>query len=303
MASRNQVLKAMDQRLIPHSVYDEKHPYHYGHYAENLYCPMGEQALQAYSRGSGSELLGKDGPAKMSSIASSSAMTFNLLGNGPAVIDAGGKLPAGAYQVEFEKQLLTQNTGRFPANLDAFLSNESAKTAIFCEMKLLEWLQTANQDALAESYSAKNRFFAPEDGSYDAFTQVIEKMNSKPFRRYDGYQMFKHLLGIYNHTAHTTRDGLQKFPYPSMAGQYSQICLVNVVNEFPFSDSEYCEALKEEKDEADTFRDLIEHSDIPDLFKRNCGAKLKILYMSADAFAAKLKMSHEKREYLTNRYF
>ena len=301
MASRDKITKAMNDRLPAHAGYDVDHPYHFQNYEENLYTPMGEQALQAYSRGSGGELVSKDGPPKMTSIASSSAMTFNLLGNGPAVIVPGSALPAGAYQVEFEKQLLTQNTGKFPANLDAFLSNESARIAIFCEMKMLEWLQKPN--GLAQSYGSRERFFNPDDGSHKAFKDVIKKLNAQPFTHYDAYQMFKHLLGIYNHTAHTTRNSLNRFAYPSMAGQYSQIYLVNVVNEFPFDDAAYQADLAKEHQEAEAFIQLIGQSAVPQLFLDNCGAKLKLLYMSAKDFASELYMPHDKWAYLNNRYF
>ena len=54
------------------------------HKRDNLFWSMGEQAHNAYKQGGGSELLpepknGKEFPPKMASIASSSAMTFNLL--------------------------------------------------------------------------------------------------------------------------------------------------------------------------------------------------------------------------------
>ena len=67
---------------------------------------MADHVLKAYGEGSGSELqpyvrFGKQCPAKMSSIASSSAMTFNLLGNTHATILPETKLPQGVYQVQY----------------------------------------------------------------------------------------------------------------------------------------------------------------------------------------------------------
>ena len=99
MALRDKVTAAM-QQVPKEKVYSSDYPFYYKDYRDNLFCPMGEQAYNAYQQGSGSELLpelknGKECPPKMASIASSSAMTFNLLGDGPAVIK-GNHLPQGA---------------------------------------------------------------------------------------------------------------------------------------------------------------------------------------------------------------
>ena len=73
-------------------VHSPAYPFYYKDYADNLYMRMGHQALQAYEEGSGGETKpytwkgsGKTVtcPPKMASIASSSAMTFNLLGEDP----------------------------------------------------------------------------------------------------------------------------------------------------------------------------------------------------------------------------
>ena len=120
MALRDKVTEAMPQ-VPKEKVYSSDYPFYYKDYRDNLFCPMGEQAYNAYQQGSGSELLpelknGQECPPKMASIASSSAMTFNLLGDGPAVIK-GSHLPQGAYQVQYEKQMFTLGRSISPAHL------------------------------------------------------------------------------------------------------------------------------------------------------------------------------------------
>ena len=96
MSLREKVTEVMlTNTPIPNSKVDAKRKFYYARYEDNLFCPLGEQALKAYDNGSGAETRPvekmvkgqKDiSPAKMASIASSSAMTFNLLGNEPATI-------------------------------------------------------------------------------------------------------------------------------------------------------------------------------------------------------------------------
>ena len=55
-----------------------------------------------------------------------SAMTFNLLGNGPATILPNSILPAGTYQVQYEKQM-------YPLCIRGYVPNkERLFEAIFC---------------------------------------------------------------------------------------------------------------------------------------------------------------------------
>ena len=91
-------------------------PYYLKRLEDNLVMPMSKQHVAEYGRGSGSELDGK-----MKALRSSSAMTFNLLGNGPVHLNGEYDLPAGTYAVEFEHQLPTLARNPRPANLDAKL--------------------------------------------------------------------------------------------------------------------------------------------------------------------------------------
>ena len=273
---------------IPDGKADAKRTFYYATYEDNLYCPLGEQALKAYANGNGAETRPtaqkRKGqivihPAKMASIASSSAMTFNLFGNDPATILTDDVLPRGTYDVQYEKQMYTINKGSNPANLDAFLNNESEQTAIFCEMKMLEWL--GGPSYLKEVYLNPNHYFVPDYAhigcpvdAYQTFRDVIERLIDKNkltsngyrsvFKRYDAWQMLKHLLSIYNYTSLATQNAVNAFGHiPSMAGKYHRIILANVVNEFPAERIEdvsvrekYVAAMEEEREEARRFLEV-----------------------------------------------
>ena len=324
MDLRKAVTKAMPQ-VPKEKMYSSDYPFHYKDYADNLFCPLGKAAQDAYGNGSGNETqptqkVQKDGsvittPAKMASVASSSAMTFNLLGNDPAVILLNPWLPAGTYQVQYEKQMRTLDIRSNPANLDAFLSNEDEKTAIFCEMKLLEWLNKPGD--LKERYGKRECYFTPDNSvvsfpidAFGVFKKVIEEIEKAAFVHYDGWQMFKHLLAIYNHTSFTTQKAVEKLPqFPSVAGKYNRIILSNVVNEFPperIADekvrSQYLIALEQEREEAVRFVGIIHNSGIPRLYDNNCNAAIEVKYISAKTFADCLKITDKRRDYLT-RYF
>lgn len=312
MDLRKKITEAMG-KVTPEKSFDAKHPYHYYNYQDNLFCPMGDQARLAYALGSGKELLpytqnGTNCPAKMSSITSSSAMTFNLLGDGPAHISTNEYLPAGAYQVQYEKQMYTLNMGSNPANLDAFLSNEREKNAIFCEMKLLEWLGKPGE--LKPSYRT-DKYFFDKVAAYPVFDSLIQKIEAEKFKCYDAWQMFKHLLAIYNYTSFSAKVTVEAFQeFPSMAGKYTDITLLNVVNEFPIdrlkddskAQTAYCDALETERAEKERFLSIVNQEDVTRLFRDHCNATIHIHYLSAKDFAGCLKMTGARRKFL-ERYF
>ena len=308
MDLRKKITEAMG-KVSPEKSFDAKHPYHYRNYQDNLFCAMGDQALQAYGGGSGGEMIATEqSPAKMASIASSSAMTYNLLGDGPIEIVQGYSLPHGFYQVQYEKQMYTLNMGSKPANLDAFLSNEYEQTAIFCEMKLLEWLGTSRE--LKPGYRT-DRYYFDKSVAYPVFDSLRKKIEAENFQRYDAWQMFKHLLAIYNYTSFSTKADVEAFrKIPSMAGKYTDITLVNVVNEYPgarLSDDPkvqeyYRRALEKEHAEKDKFLAIVNNGEVAKLFRDHCNAFICIQYLSAIEFAACLAMPKEKEAYLT-RYF
>ena len=325
MTLRDKVtMEMLKMHPIPVTLQNPKYTVYYSNYKDNLYCPMDEKAQRAYEKGEGSEtkprIITKNGvtytePAKMASIASSSAMTFNLLGNGNADILPNGVFPAGSYSIEYEKQMYTLASMKKPAHLDAFLSNEPHKTAIFCEMKLFEWLD--NPRKISRTYFNNKYYFETDklatDFSKNAFAfftewaKVLEETN---FKRYDAWQMFKHLLAIYNYTSFVTKDALNKADCNrSMAGKYRDIILVNVVNEFPaelIEDAkvrvQYEKALCEERTEAQIFRSTMKECDIASVFNKNCNAEIRVEYISAKDFAGLLNISENKKEYLKRYY-
>lgn len=335
MSLREKVTESiMKYTYMPDEKADKSRKFYFKTYEDNLYCPLGEAALKAYDTGNGGETKptvknykGKvvHSPAKMASVVSSSALTFNLLGNDSITITSGDVLPHGIYDVQYEKQMFTINQGSNPANLDAFLSNNDKKTAVFCEMKYLEWLGTPG--VLKKAYLEEKNYFMQDKAAvecsikaYDAFIDVIDKLKEdistdnktyrSKFSRYDAWQMLKHLLAIYNYTSFVTKASVDSFAsIPSMAGEYNKIILLNVVNEFPAgkveditSREKYEMAMVTEREEANKFIETIRNSEIPNLFKNNCKASIDVQYISAEKFADTIEMNKEKREYL-KRYF
>ena len=165
---------------------------------DNLVVPMSESVRSMYESGSGNEL-----DWKMCSIRSSSAMTFNLLGNGPVKIASGKR--EGVYELAYEYQLPTLRNNPHPANLDAYLHGEGED--VYCEMKMFEWLGTPHH-ALRPDYLETANYLLPREDA-ESFVALFRKLacvgvmgkGRKSERlsdgRYDSLQMAKHLLAIY----------------------------------------------------------------------------------------------------------
>ena len=154
---------------IPNDKRDIYHKFYYRDYRDNLIYAMAPQHFQEYSKADGGELNSSGRkPAKMASIASSSAMTFNLLGNQSVTVKEGQRFSPGQYSITYEKQLYTLKKGSKAANLDAFLKNEIEREAIFCEMKMLEWI--GSPPALKASYLDPAYYFCGD--AYDVFHRI-----------------------------------------------------------------------------------------------------------------------------------
>lgn len=290
-----------------------------------FYREMAMEHKIQYGRGSGGELeSGKDGrPPKMASLRSSSAMTYNILGNHAVVLkeNSCGFVP-GQYQIEYEKQLYTLKRG-MPANLDAFLYSE--KHALFCEMKMMEWICSI-PGGLRGAYKDESQYFASETNkrSIEEFCRIIHLLEKEMiscsriaqneeifhFKRYDAWQMFKHMLAIYNHlSAHTAealkeRQRQNKSIDVNMTGKFSTASLVNVVFE-PSPDifsartkNSYLKLLKEEHEERDIFLEIIQNSGLHEIFREDCGVDFHIKYMTAAEFIDCLEKTEEEKEYL-----
>lgn len=165
---------------------------------DNLAVPISDGVRAMYEGGSGGEL-----DWKMCSIRSSSAMTFNLLGNGPVRIASGGH--AGTYGLAYEYQLPTLRNNPHPANLDAYLESENED--VYCEMKMLEWLGAPRHVLRPDYLEAANYLIPREDAEHfiALFRELSHVGNTGKGRgperlsdgRYDSLQMAKHLLAIY----------------------------------------------------------------------------------------------------------
>ena len=314
----------LNNHPIPLELQNPEHEFYYNDYVNNLYCPMGNDALRAYNEGNGCETMSQKTtikgktyirPAKMASIASSSALTFNLLGNNPVKILPDNILPSGTYNITYEKRMHSLALRSAVAHLDAFLSDKENKTAIFCEMKMLEWLDKPR--TISETYFSHKYYFEedtlavnfPED-AYGFFTKWAQLLRNENFIRYDVWQMFKHILAIYNYSSFVTKKSLNNYkPQSSIAGEYDRIILANVVNEFPAelikdekTKLEYERALYEEQSEARVFIETMSYCQIPRIFDNNCNSGIQIEYLSAKQFAEMIEMSESKRTYLKRYY-
>ena len=245
--------------------------YYLKHLEDNLVVPMSNDVQCMYRKGSGKELC-----SKMHAIRSSSAMTFNLLGNGPVEIKSGSH--AGKYnRIEYEYRLETLENNPHPANLDAYL--EGGNEDIYCEMKMLEWLDDDCHE-ISAAYTDKNRYPVPETAGN--FIRLFEELapNFAPAKeeriadgRYDCLQMAKHLLAIYNKVA-TEPDYKPK-----------RVTLLNCVWEFTDSkvlegyEGKYSKMRDEEHEGFKKFKELATELVVP-LFEAE-GVPLSIEYITA----------------------
>ena len=291
-------------------------PKYYADYHSNLFGNMSDEHKNQYERGNGEELSDKNKtPAKMKSIFSSSAMTYNLLGNGEIrANDGNGTFAPGTYKIEYEKKLITVNTSggrQHPAHLDAFLLNGA--DAVFCEMKMSEWLRDDPGFLRLAYFEEKNYYFNTADGK-DALAafktlrdslcaNMLEYRASKPkdgseydphrFTRYDVWQMYKHILGIYNMSSAVTKGTLAAHQKDDvrLLPPLKTARLVNVVFEPPlnaFSDEklrkEYSDLRVKEYGEFSIFKRCVEESGLVAVFKKDCGFDFSLCLLSAADF-------------------
>jgi len=299
---RNKLTEIIKEKLcpIPADQQDPNYRFYYQNYADNLLYPMNSRHQREYGEGSGGELEAKGTrPAKMASIVSSSAMTFNLLGNEQIVVKPEQIFAEGAYRVEYEKKLPTLNKRSSPANLDAYLCHTEKQEAIFCEMKMMEWLNAP--PPLKDAYRHPEAYFHLEAGEVfcDLIGQLMDTCPAEQtdnyhsrFEQYDAWQMLKHALAIYNATSLEAKEKMEKqLPGVSVAGQFKKITLANVVFEMDSNlikeeklRKRYQDALDREHAEADAFIKTVEKP-IADLFRRYCDVDFKILYLPVSDFA------------------
>lgn len=258
---------------------------------DNLAVPMSGKVRAMYEGGSGSEL-----DWKMCSIRSSSAMTFNLLGNGPVKVASGKH--AGAYELAYEYQLPTLRNNPHLANLDAYLQGEAED--IYCEMKMFEWLGTPHH-VLRPDYLETTHYLVPHEDA-ECFIALFRKLASvgvvgkgrKSERlsdgRYDSLQMAKHLLAIYGKVANDPKHRPKKltllncvweFTNPEVLGRY---------------EAKYRQMEAEEHEGFERFVELAEEHVAP-LFEAK-GVPLSIEYVKATELMEAVEYEKPHREKL-----
>ena len=176
----------------------DKRIYYFAKLEDNLIKNMSPSTEANFLSGSGNELKGK-----MKAIYSSSAMTYNLLGNDSLYMKNNNySITKGKFDIIYERKVSPLKLGN-PANLDACLINDDE--IIFFEMKMTEWLFNKPSQISASYFKADNYF---DKGSFMAFRDMAKALRVEredglakyqcKFKHYDAFQMFKHILGIYN---------------------------------------------------------------------------------------------------------
>jgi hypothetical protein len=171
-------------------------------YQLNLFQPLNQKSLDAFTRGSGSEL--KDTPrkpAKMRALHSSSALAVNVFGtwvdrNASPLLSV-LNLEPGEVDVHFEEQFPTGLPGN-PPNLDVVLRRPGGQV-IAIESKFTEWLTRKAKNGPP----LKDKYFPNSAGVWEQVglprtQQFAEALQAREviFRHLDATQLIKHSLGL-----------------------------------------------------------------------------------------------------------
>ena len=293
---RGQYETAAGRRMIPdNNMQSSQAPFYFQKLDDNLIEPMNAEVTNAFKNGDGNEL-----EEKMRALRSSSAMTFNLLGNGPVVIKKGSPLfMEGSYNVKYEKKLSVIKRNPHKANLDAYLKGDNQ--IIFCEMKMTEWLFNRPGN-LRESYLQKELYYHPEifDAAMECLNNILLPNPTdhgtyySSLTQYDALQMFKHTLAVYNFAV----ENHDRIP--------ENIRLVNCVWHLPVkaevsekARAEYLSKEAKEHQEFDAFYSSTEQM-------RKCfaaaGIDFDIVFLPAEVFAEQFVRTPEQKRYQA-RYF
>ena len=174
-------------------------PYYFTKVEDNLAESMSDRIRHCYENASGNELAGK-----MCALHSSSAMAFNMFGNGLVRIKPNPyALKPATYTVEYEKKLSVLNPVR-PANIDVYLASDDE--LMLFEMKMTEWLRD-DMSGVSKTYGKREKFpdadiYAAWHNAARAVAKDREKEKEKELyvsgnQHIDVYQALKHILGIY----------------------------------------------------------------------------------------------------------
>ena len=282
---KNVVLSAIKkqwQNTNPDKVMDydktmnsDKRIYYFAKLEDNLIKNMSPSTESNFLSGSGNELKGK-----MKAIYSSSAMTYNLLGNNSLYIKNNYyDITEGKFDIAYERKVSPLKLGN-PANLDACLTNDDE--IIFFEMKMTEWLFNKPSQISASYFKADNYF---DKGSFVTFCDMAKALRAEredglakyqcKFKHYDAFQMFKHTLGIYNEVC-----------FQKKISTVPKLKLINcmwTINDISFFDGQmdlyhqYKDIEHSEQSEFEQFKDSA--SEVINLFREQ-GIKFDILLIS-----------------------
>lgn len=171
-------------------------------YDLNLFKPLSPDAHRAFTQGSGSELLPKEGrPAKMAALHSSSALAVNAFdywsGKPLAPIASALGIEQNPAHFRFEAQFPT-GLGGTPPNLDlAFYYANGHILGV--ESKFSEWLapKPPGKEHFKAKYFPEDVFLWSQVGLPNA-QRVADAMQKHEhvFRYLDAAQLLKHMLGL-----------------------------------------------------------------------------------------------------------
>lgn len=171
--------------------------------ADNLVCPLVDDSLREFGSGSGGELGRKQKPGKMSSLRSSSALSFNVFGPWRGldlqVVGAALQATVSTRSLQFE-QKFRHGLSSTPPNVDVVLDREEPRP-LGIECKFTEpYGRKKAHASLDAKYFTGNRSRWSDKGlpKCQALANAIGK--TVPFTRLAAGQLLKHMLGL----AHTT---------------------------------------------------------------------------------------------------
>lgn len=300
------ILKELRERLLTLKIIslndflsqnpEDSYYYYLDKYEKNLITKMDQQHIDEYLSGDGNELIDNSRPAKMKALRSSSALTFNLIGNKSVKVKtAEFGIDIGYYSVQYEKKFKTLVGSTKPASLDACLISLDKSSCVLCEMKMFEWF-AIQSPKISESYLNQKRYF--DIASFKVFYEIFSELIKSPNKiRYDAPQMLKHLLGTYNTIREAKSDPKNEF--------YSiqKVTLLNCVWELKNISllknkcTEYLEMTQQEHNEYNIFRKRVQS--IIDLFKNQLNIELEIHYVTQREFIDILNKTQAELTYLS----
>jgi hypothetical protein len=269
---------------------------------KNLIAKMSNVHFEEYANGNGQEFVDKITPAKMKSLHSSSALTFNLLGNELAQIKPNNRgIDSGKYRVQYEKRFETL-IGTTKANLDACLLSLDKSSVVFCEMKMFEWLSPKTA-SVSKSYQESHKYRNQE--AFKVFSNLFKHYeqpdvpNRLSSYRYDAPQMLKHSLGIFN-TLKSAKNNSDDFSSVKKVTLLNCVWKVSNITVLGDECQVYSKIVNEEHVGYQSFS--TSYQPVIDLFKNELNIDLQLCYLTHEEFIDILDKTPAELEYL-QRYF